>query len=149
MFHHLSNVDTDRMQTQFLSNAEVAPVKPSQQSILPTIPYASQPSRQKATVTELTKIKSEVTSHSSNVYHTQPKGPGDNKVNYASPHSIILQGKVAPERQASMKEARTKASRKLGKEQNSRRVASTRPIMHIKEGKLLLSGPIVQPPTFF
>ncbi len=38
VFHHLSNVDTDKMQTQFLSNKEVDPAKPSQKSIvLPTI----------------------------------------------------------------------------------------------------------------
>ena len=38
VFHHLSNVDTDKMQTQFLSNKEVEPAKPSQKSIvLPTI----------------------------------------------------------------------------------------------------------------
>ena len=38
VFHHLSNVDTDRMQNQFLSSKEVEPVKPSYQSIaLPSI----------------------------------------------------------------------------------------------------------------
>ena len=38
VFHHLSNVDTDKMQTQFLSNKDVDPAKPSQKSIvLPTI----------------------------------------------------------------------------------------------------------------
>ena len=38
VFHHLSNVDTDKMQNQFLSNKEVDQAKPSQKSIvLPTI----------------------------------------------------------------------------------------------------------------
>ena len=38
VFHHLSNVDTDKMQNQFLSNKEVDPAKPSQKSIvLPNI----------------------------------------------------------------------------------------------------------------
>ena len=34
VFHHLSNVDTDKMQNQFLSNKEVDPARPSQKSIV-------------------------------------------------------------------------------------------------------------------
>ena len=129
VFHHLSNVDTDKMQNQFLSNKEVEPSKPSQKSIvLPSIGQrqGTENNFNSQTVSPQVRAatKTDVSSRSSKGYMTA---------------QALISGSRPLQNMPNT--GRSKKNLLQGKSQRQLRAMSNRPLIHIRDGKLLLTGP--------
>ncbi|MFO0117343.1 MAG: hypothetical protein ACK521_06915 [bacterium] len=117
-------MDTDRMQNQFLSNKEVEANLPSHQSInLPNIPKTEK-------FSALQTINSDP--------HTGVRGS-----NYSSrsTRKFITDKIQSPsENKYNLRVVQRPLDKKSAREKSMRALKSTRPTIHIKEGKLLIAG---------
>jgi len=118
------------MQTQFLSNTLVDPIQPSHQSInLPNINERNDTGEKQFVDPYPAAASKSVTGASSKTYLTNPPGKGT-QFQIGSPESYA-QGNLL---------GAAKMSRKSSKYNKSTRSIGTRPLIHIREGKLLISG---------